>query len=61
MNINEKQKDILDTITIFNIRAGYDDYKMEFYKKCTKQFTEDRVENIKEFRKWIKEKFLNQL
>jgi len=38
--LDENQKDILDTITAFNLRARYDDYKMEFYNKCTRDFTD---------------------
>ncbi len=59
--LSENQKDILDTITTFNLRARYDDYKMEFHRKCTKDFAEEWAEHIKEFRKWIKEKFPNRL
>ncbi len=36
LSLSENQKDILDTITTFNLRARYDDYKMEFHKKSTK-------------------------
>jgi len=60
LDINEAQKDILDTLTTFNIRARYDDYKMEFYKKCTMHYTAQWVETIKELRKWLKETHLNQ-
>ena len=59
--LSENQKDILDTITTFNLRARYDDYKMEFHRKCTKEFAEEWSDHIKEFREWIKEKFRNQL
>ena len=60
INLTEDQKDILDTVTTFNIRARYDDYKMEFFNKCTKKFTEEWVNNIKEFRIWLKENYLSQ-
>jgi HEPN domain-containing protein len=46
----------LDTITTFNLNARYDDYKQEFYKKCTKEFADKWIENIQKIRKWIKEK-----
>lgn len=46
----------LDTITAFNLNARYDDYKQEFYHKCTKDFTMQWVENIKTLRLWIKER-----
>jgi HEPN domain-containing protein len=60
LSLNENQKDILDTITAFNLRTRYDDYKMDFYKKCTKSFTEEWIDQIKEFRTWIKEKLRSQ-
>ncbi len=58
LNLTEAQKDILTTITTFNIQARYDDYKQAFYKTCTKEFTEKWIEEIKGLRKWIKEKLL---
>ena len=58
LNLDDTQKDTLDTITTFNIRARYDDYRMEFYKKCTREFTEKWVQSIKELRKWLKENHL---
>ena len=39
LDLTEEQKDLLVTITTFNIRARYDDYKLAFYKTCTKKFT----------------------
>ena len=60
IGLDEDQKDRLDTITTFNIQARYDDYKMEFYKKCTKKFTKEWVDTITEMRKWIKENHLNK-
>ena len=47
--------DILNTLSTFNLRARYDDYKMEFHKKCTKKFTKKWIIAIEEFRKWIKQ------
>ncbi|MCP3876603.1 MAG: HEPN domain-containing protein [Desulfobacteraceae bacterium] len=54
--LDDSQKDILDTISTFNIRGRYDDYKREFYLKCSDAFTNEWIHNIKEFRKWIKTK-----
>ncbi|MBE0647974.1 MAG: HEPN domain-containing protein [Bacteroidales bacterium] len=49
-----EQLDMLDVITTFNISARYEDFKLEFYRRCTKDFTETWVNNIKELRQWIK-------
>ena len=35
------------------------DYKERFYKKATKEFTENYIFKIKEFRKWLIEKIKN--
>ncbi|MBA7678128.1 hypothetical protein ES703_86399 [subsurface metagenome] len=55
MEISEERKDMLDTISGFNINTRYNDYKQSFYKKCTKEFTEKWIRSIKELRAWIKE------
>lgn len=54
LKLSEKQKDFLVTATAFNIRARYDDYKLAFYKTCTKNYTEKWINEIEGFRKWIK-------
>jgi HEPN domain-containing protein len=46
----------LDVITTFNLNARYDNYKKDFYQKCTPEFTSTWFKNIKELRKWIKQK-----
>jgi hypothetical protein len=48
------KKVVLDTVTRFNIKARYDDYKHNFYKLCTDEFTHHWVDKIKETRLWIK-------
>ena len=53
INTNEKQKNILDKITTFNISARYPDYKVRFYKKCDYRFTTFHITKIKELRKWL--------
>jgi len=54
--LEELQMDNLDTISTFNLRARYDDYKMEFNRKCTREFTAKWLDIIREFGAWIKEK-----
>ncbi|KJS82381.1 MAG: DNA-binding protein [Peptococcaceae bacterium BICA1-8] len=49
----EEQKDDLDLITTFNIRARYPDYRKSFYKKCDFDFTTVNIEKIKELREWL--------
>jgi HEPN domain-containing protein len=54
--MTDEHLDILDTITTFNIRARYDDYKQLFYKKCTLEYTKIWTEHIEELVVWLKEK-----
>jgi hypothetical protein len=61
LDLDEGEKDILDTITTFNIQARYDDYKLEFHKKCTKDFSEKWIRHITELRTWMKDNHLNPL
>ena len=58
LELEEDQKDLLDTISAFNLRARYDDYKMEFYQKCSKNFAEKWIDIIREFREWMKKKLV---
>ena len=39
---------LLLEINDFNIEARYPDYKLDFYKKCTKEFAEGYIKKIKE-------------
>ena len=56
LTMTDKQLDILDTISTFNIRARYDDYKQLFYKKCTLEYTKLWAAHIEEILEWLKEK-----
>ena len=60
ISLTVDQKDILDTISTFNLRVRYDDYKLSFHRKCTRAFTENWICQIKEFREWIKNKLPKQ-
>jgi HEPN domain-containing protein len=58
MDLSEEMQTDLITITTFNINARYDDYKMEFYNRCTPEFTMYWVEKIKTIAQWIKTEHL---
>lgn len=58
-DLSEKQKDMLVTITSFNINARYGSIKQSFYKKCTKKYTTIWTKHIRELRKWIKTEHLS--
>ena len=46
LELNEKEVDLLDRVSQFNIRARYPGAKFEFYKKCNKKFTEFYLKKI---------------
>ena len=56
IEFTEAQIKWLDTISTFNLNTRYDDYKQDFYKKCTAEFTDLWITNIKLLREWIKMK-----
>ena len=51
LKLTENQKILFDTISDFNMNARYDDYKKEFYAKCTDDYTTKQIKNIEEVRK----------
>lgn len=53
--MSEEYSDWLDEITSFNLNARYDDYKKEFYKLSTPDYTRIWIEKIKIIRSWIRE------
>jgi len=54
IKLTQEQKILLDVISDFNMNARYDDYKKEFYAKCTDEYTAKQIENIEEVRTWLK-------
>ncbi len=52
--LNAELKFFLDEVNDFNLEVRYPEYKQEFYKTCTKKFTEEYLNKIKEHYKWIK-------
>ncbi len=54
IEFDDEYKRWLDTITTFNLNVRYDDYKQDFYKKCTEEYTDKWISNIKTLKEWIK-------
>lgn len=52
--LTEEQQNLLDEITSFNINARYADYKLAFYKKCTKEYSQKKKKDIEDIRLWLK-------
>lgn len=60
LEIDEEKQDLLDLITTFNINTRYPDFKRSFINKCTKEFTLDNINKIKELRTWLMSMLNNQ-
>jgi len=56
--LTDRQKRDLVRITVFNLEARYPDYKREFRKKCTTEFTEVEINKINEVFVWLKSMLL---
>ena len=54
---SEEQLDMLSDITTFNIKARYDDYKNQFYKIATEEYTEKYLLQAEQFIVWLKKYF----
>jgi len=54
LEFDETQTITIETISQFNIRARYDDYRRNFYQMCNLTFTTEWIEKIKNIRQWIK-------
>lgn len=59
IEISDDLADDLDLITTFNINARYPDYKQEFYKKCTKDYTGKNIKKIEDIQSWLKQLIRN--
>lgn len=54
---SEEQLDLLADITTFNIKGRYDDYKSEFYKTTTREYTEKYLLQAEQLILWLKKHF----
>jgi HEPN domain-containing protein len=54
LDVSDEMQDDLIRITAFNIEARYPDYKREFRKKCTAEFTATELKKIQEVFAWLK-------
>ena len=54
LTIDENTRVFLDEVTAFNLEVRYPDYRKDFFKRCTLDFSEDKLSQIKEFLQWLK-------
>lgn len=55
LEVDDAMTDKLDMISRFNLIVRYPDYQQEFYKICTKEFSLEALESVKEVRSWLQQ------
>jgi len=60
LEIDEDIKIFLDEITAFNLEVRYPDYRRDFFKICTREFSEEKLDQIKDFLQWLKFSLLSK-
>jgi HEPN domain-containing protein len=53
LRLTNEQEEWLDKISTFNLNARYDNYKHDFYKLCTEEFTAIWIDKIEKLRLWL--------
>ncbi len=53
---DEVTLEFMDAVNTFNISTRYPDEKLKFYKMCTREFTEEHFQRIKEIYKCLLQK-----
>jgi HEPN domain-containing protein len=54
VELTTEQKQDFKEITSYNIEARYDDIKLSFYKKATRQYAQKWTQKCKEYYLWLK-------
>jgi HEPN domain-containing protein len=54
ITLTDEQKLFLDEVNDFNLVTRYPDYKLNFYKLCTKEYADKYFKKIKEYYAWLK-------
>jgi len=54
ITLTDEQKLFLDEVNDFNFVTRYPDYKLDFYKLCTKEYADKYFKKIKEYYGWLK-------
>ena len=49
LNLTDSEKEFLLEVNDFNLEVRYLDYKMDFHKKCTREFATEYLIKIKEY------------
>ncbi|MBU0568581.1 HEPN domain-containing protein [bacterium] len=57
VRVSEEILDKLGEFMEFHLEGRYPDYQMEFYEKCTEEFTIRKMEEIRKVYKWLISQF----
>ena len=58
IKLSEKEMDLLRIVNEFNLEVRYPEYKLKFYKLCTKEYTEKYIEEIVKLYKKLCQKLM---
>lgn len=61
LDLSEKTKKLYSIVNTFNIEARYSEYKSDFHKICTKDFTQNYLTQIKENFEWLKSLIISKI
>ena len=53
IELHEDNLELLEEISDYNLEARYPDDKLSFFRKCTIEFTENKLKQIEGVRKWL--------
>ena len=53
LELQQSNLELLEEISDYNLEARYPDDKFSFFKRCTKEFTSNKIKQIEEIRKWL--------
>ena len=53
LDLEDENLELLEEVSDFNLEARYPDDKFTFYKKCTKSFTENKLDQIERVKIWL--------
>ena len=58
LELTKDREGNLEVITGFNLSARYEDFKKEFYNRCTREYASEQIAIIKELRAWLKKELI---
>lgn len=61
LELTDDKLKLLEEISDFNLEARYPDDKFSFYKRCTLEFTKNKLNQIRMLRKWLLQKLQSSI